>query len=318
MNLKKDHIQEYIAMPQMMMDDIKSKWDNKRTFSNIKCQVKRVNKILQLEPLEGIHIEQWEQRFQDIAVGLIDTIELPTIHKVKNIMTTLGKVIRNSGGSDWFTNECATLINLDIRAFAKQWTAKPWSEMMEMCDSIIKNSRSIPARIICTCYKYGYVLRLSEIIMTLLQDDGENNFLDIINGVWIIRKHKTVRRNGYREFPVSDEFLNELSKYISGEFRTLIGKTRDTLYSEGCQYHQYFGINGFSNRDIRNSWEEYANTLPDQELRKIHSMNVLGHSDKTVRIHYQNPHNVRMINGKIKVHIRLKNKIDTNLSKCQT
>lgn len=246
------------------------------TYYSIKKAVKRCNVFLGLEPETVIHIDEWQQDFDLIVQGIIETMEFPTNHNVYNNLIPISRFCKMTRiDTDWAAM-CRELRKKDLD-FSGCRTARPWNELLVLINDHIKNNTSSAARIICICYKHGYVLKISEIANThLLEDRPDRNFLDLETCRWTIRTQKN-RKRPQRSFYVSGEFLEELCNEISSDWNTLIGKTNDKEYSKCTMRLPYFGIPDFSVREIRTSWEKMANEQPDQKERRKYSALVLGH-----------------------------------------
>jgi hypothetical protein len=238
--------------------DLEKNWAHKGTFANVKSLIKKINGYFDIKGYE-IHSNLWTSNIEKILHKLIEETPLINASRLKSEMFTIGKVIRLATGDETFSQKCAQLSNVELPQTVKVCPVKKWHEIAQILENHIQYNTNNQAKIICTCYKYGYVMKLGEIINTTTKDDGIHNFLDLDNKKWYIRIHKNVRI-GSREFSVSDEFVQEISEYLFGDL--LIGKSNGKYYGGGApRTLKYYGINDITNADIRNSWiQNSANT----------------------------------------------------------
>ena len=177
-----------------------------------------------------------------------------------------------------------------------QNNARPWSEMLQVLQHEIDTNTNKFAKIMCICFKHGYVLRCGEIFNTTT---GFNiptpklNFLDLNSRQWTITEHKSQGSAGLggrnipaRNFPVTKEFVDELRPYIDVPEFLLIYKSNFSPYS--THLLKSVDIDSFSNNELRNSYEEWNWRQSGRTLaeKRFWSENVIGHSEIIAKLYY--------------------------------
>jgi hypothetical protein len=276
----------------MNIESIKEAYDNQRTYQNTKTRLKRVNTLLRLEPVNVIHTDEYVRNFSQLAhllmteIGSHGGILKSKSELVGYIGSISGAVSRANKGFNPLTQLLSRLKLTDIPDQKPTFDAEPWVDTLAKLDNAIARCPNQFGKIVAVCYKHGYVLRVGEIFLTSIKDHETFNYLDMDNLKWYIRFHKNQRR-GVREFPVTQEFIDELNLYRGGGHHLLVHKTTYEPYT--VQTHGVLELDSLpSNSQIRNSYEEYNWNGSDRtyEEKLNWSVNVLGHSENTVMAHY--------------------------------
>lgn len=150
--------------------------------------------------------------------------------------------------------------------------------------------------IIARVFSYGYVLRVSEMFQTRTnRDDGVNNFLDLDNCKWIIRKQKN---KTFKSFDVDPELCKTIPR---GNW--LLSKKDTTPYKQAAWTLYYHGWELPSNTIIRKSFETWnIKNNSEEEAKEWHK--ILGHSKIVAHDYYNVPK--KTSDGRIKVIIKKK------------
>lgn len=283
------------------LDDLSVYYKNVGTSKNAKTLINRANLAINKPKGYLYSPDDYVNGFSDIVTYFYVNGKNQNITRLRSEMSTIGKAIKLITGDDRFSKLVPEVNHLDIRNKPTKCDCPKWEDIENYCKNIIETSSDVYRKTLATCYLNGYPLRVGEIFTTRLSDDGENNYLDLDNKTWTIRRHKNVLRTGERKFNVSQEFVDQIRKlYPPTHKEWLFQKRSGKPYSIRSASHQTFNFD-ISNTDIRNSFETYVNKDPEV------SKNILGHNVETADEFYRPHVEANKINKKIKVIVKPRN-----------
>ena len=259
--------------------EIKDKYDNVRTYENIRSKLKRVNNLLCLEPVEVIHTNEYVNSFSKMVDML--TVQLKTKEELIAFMGGIAGAVSRSlpfGKINPLSKLIVQIKKTDMPVQVLQTDATPWIDNLKKFDKIISEHPNLYAKIVATCYKHGYTLKIGEIFNTTTVKTEGFSFLDFDNKEWNI---------GKRKFTVTKEFADALRPLLSDACPLLIFKS--TLQPYTIQTHAVLDLDDFSNTDIRNSYTDfvwYHSQLSVSEKISI-TKQILGHSELTSMAYYK-------------------------------
>lgn len=262
----------------MEISEIKVKYDNVRTYENVRSKLKRVNNLLGLDP-DVIHTDEYVKNFSDL-VDLL-ALQFKTKEELVAFMGGISGAVSRSlpfGHLNPLSKLIVQLKKTDMPVQVLQTDATPWIDNLKKLEQIISEHLNPHAKIVATCYKYGYTVKIGEIFNTSTVLTQGFNFLDLDNKEWII---------GKRKFPITKEFADALRPLLSDACPLLIFKS--TLQPYTIQTHAVLDLPEFSNTDIRNSYTDYVwyhSYFPVSEKISI-TTQVLGHSEVTSIAYYK-------------------------------
>lgn len=292
------------------IDDLKNKYDNGKTYANNKSILKRMNMLLDLTPVNYVHVHQYVANFEQLCAKMLSSGLVKSKSDLLSKLNSIVGVINRAGANASSLRMKIDALKIDntdqIPAAYPTHNAPAWKDMLKMFDDEIENNTNPGAKIACVCFKHGYCLRIAEIYGTSTGDHRPllaPNFLDLNGKMWYIREHKSKSTMGDREFPVTKEFVNELEKYISFRDFLLIYKSNLTMYS--THLLSTIGITKFSNNDVRNSYEQWNwhDSGRTKEESEWWSMNVLGHTSNTAKKFYTKHDTETKIMEKVKEQV---------------
>lgn len=261
----------------MNIHDYRHLYKTTSGFDNVKKAVKRLNTIRGL-PVDGIHLDEWESDFDLMVQGVIETMQFPSNINLYTYLIPISGLCKKAGIKTEWSTLCRSLLHAELD-FSDKKPVRPWNKLLELFENHIDNNPCVSAKIICICYKHGYVLTIKEITETHLHEEDTNkNFLDLETSCWTVRTYKK-RKTPVRRFYVSRAFLEELASVLQAQDEMLLCKTNG---SYNTQKLPFFGITDFTVHEARNSLENLASTLPDQNKRCRYSSMILGHQVKRV------------------------------------
>jgi len=167
----------------------------------------------------------------------------------------------------------------------KQRDVPDWNDLVPTLDrKANESSGRNPGNILCLVMSYGYVLRVSELFDTKLEnDDGIHNFLDLDKGTWLIRQSKNHKK---RLFEVDPDLIDELKTRFNRNRDWLICKKNGTPYTSTASRILNYHVKGLpNNSDIRGSFETWNYNNNKHDVAEYWSY-VLGHSSYTSMRHY--------------------------------
>ena len=263
----------------MEISEINDKYDNVRTYENIRSKLKRVNNLLSLEPVEVIHTNEYVKSFSKL-VDLL-TAQLKTKEELVAFMGGIAGAVSRSlpfGKINPLSKLIVQLKKTDMPIQVLSSDATPWSDNLKKINKIISEHANPHAKIVAICYKHGYTLKIGEIFNTTTVKTEGFNFLDLDNKEWNICK---------RKFTVTKEFIDALRPLLSNACPLLIFKSTMRPYT--IQTHAVLDLDEFSNTEIRNSYTDfvwYQSYFPVSEKISI-TKQILGHSELTSMAYYK-------------------------------
>jgi hypothetical protein len=322
----------------MNMDLIKASYENAKTFANAKSMVKRINNLLEIKPTEYIHPHLYVAEFEKLAARLFTAGIAKNKKEIVYTLNQLASIIKRFDISktqnlrdkiDLFNYGDFKLPERDVT----ETTARPWEEMLELFNYEIENNPNRCAKLACVIFKHGYCLNIKEIYSTstkLGRPIISQNFLDLDNLTWLLQDHKNDRVTNARKFSVTQEFVDELNKYIEMKDYLLFYKSNFEMY--GTSLLSSIGISGFTNTEVRDSYLQYIWTNYSREDATKISSDIIGYLPEAIKkfaVKYANvgrcdlqdcqPHPLHLedpvkysVNGRVKVVVMPKLKIAGN------
>ena len=172
-----------------------------------------------------------------------------------------------------------------------------WEEVLSRFNQLSKSKTDPRVKVLCTIYKYGYVLRIASIFLTNFKaNNPEFNYLDIESGLWIIN-HNKVR---IQSFTIPKELLVELKLIITTHSTLfsngwLLPKKNGTVYGKNSGIHQltpWMSLGLPNCVECRKSFETWHWYKSGCNLDKVEQMStILDHTKTTAIIHYTPPYN---------------------------
>jgi len=280
----------------MNIEALKDKYENHKTFQNVKTILKGINETLELTPVNYIHGHQYAAQFEQLCKLMLAKGKAHTKTDLINKLNLIVGLIRR------FDPASKALANLrdkidelrrdntaQIPNAYPEHNAKPWKDMKALLQEEINSNPNKFAKIACVCFKHGYCLRIGEIFATTLKmgfPKAATNFLNLNELTWYIHGHKNARTTGPRKFTVTKEFVDELSDLIEMPEYLLIFKSNYEQYS--THLLSSIGITSFTNTELRNSYEQWSwnESGRTKEEATYWSENVLGHTVATALSYY--------------------------------
>lgn len=296
------------------IDLIKDKYENPKTFANVKSLLKRFNMCwmnsdgsLGIKPYDYVHEyiycssnENFQTLYRQMITEGVAKNRTDALYKL-NIL--LGILNRNpdTNNRTGMTQLLGYISNLKEAVKSKdkvlsedidtrKWwdidekqadteTIYPWNKMLELFDEEIKNNPNHFAKIACVCFKHGYCMSIRDIYMTttrLGMPTAALNHLNLETRVWTVTEHRNAHF-GRRVFPVTQEFVDEVRKYIELPGYLLMYKSTFEPYN--THLLSSIGISSFTNADVRNSYN-YWNWTASGRTKKESTdcaINVMGY-----------------------------------------
>ena len=278
----------------MEIQQIKSKYDNVRTYENARSKLKRVNALLNLEPVDVIHTEQYVNQFDNLT-HLLMTVTgakggmVKSKDELKALVGAIAGAVSRTlpiGQVNPLTKLITKLKASDIPNPKPVSDAEPWDVILSKFDKVIQENPNTFAKIVAVCYKHGYVLRIGEIFNTSTTKIYKFNYLDLDNLEWQVPIHK-----GIRKFTVTKEFADELRPLLSDKCPLLIFKS--TLQPYTIQTHAVVDLDELpSNSEIRSSYQQWnwsAKSGRTKDEQMYWCTNVMGNSEITAITYYTAP-----------------------------
>ena len=284
----------------MNISNAKDLYDNVKTYANVKSALKRVNELMGYEPALDLHYEKYVQHFELICGKILSSglskTKTDLLQKFNFIVGIASRLKIDPTDLRQKVMELKLDTTQTIPDAQPQNDARPWSEMLQVLQHEIDTNKNKFAKIMCICFKHGYVLRCGEIFKTTT---GFNipttklNFLDLNSRQWTITEHKSQGSAGVggrsipaRTFPVTKEFVDELRPYIYVPEFLLIYKSNRSAYSTHLLHS--VDIDSFSNNELRNSYEEWnwRNSGRTLAQKRFWSENIIGHSEIIAKLYY--------------------------------
>jgi hypothetical protein len=273
----------------MNLDSIKSSYENSKTFANAKSMVKRINNLLELKPAEYIHVHMYVTEFETLCANMFIKGMAKTKKEIVYLLNQLAAIIKRFDISkthglrdkiDAFNYGDAKVPERDIT----ETTARSWEEMLKLFNYEIENNPNRNAKLACVIFKHGYCLNIKELFTTttgLGRPIIAQNFLDLKNLTWTLNFHKNDSCTPARKFKLTQEFVDELKKYIEMENYLIFFKSNFEMY--GTSLLSSIGISGFSNTEIRDSYLHYIwSNLSKEDATKI-SETVIGYLPEAIK-----------------------------------
>ena len=176
-----------------------------------------------------------------------------------------------------------------------------WLTIRQQMHNIsVDSTQDARLRVLCTIYKFGYVLRIGSIFRTRIRNDNDTtNFLNLTTCEWIIIKSK--RR--VQMFKVNSQLCAELTAIIASEdfyFSKgwLLPKANGLSYSESASIASFTPWKSTdlpNNVDCRKSFESWHWYAAGQSAAAVSNMSViLDHRPSTAIIHYTPPYDLHI------------------------
>lgn len=309
------------------MEMIKDTYDNGKTFANAKSIVRRVNTLLELKPLDYLHVHIYVSDFDKLCDRMVSVGMAKTKKEVVYTMNQLTAIIKRFDINkthglrdkiDAFNYSDAKLPEVSVT----ENVARSWEDMLKLFNYEIENNPSRNAKLACVIFKHGYVLNLKELFATTTQLGRPivaGNFLDLDNLTWTLHDHKNDKVVSARKFNVTQEFVDELKKYIELDNYLLFYKSDFQMYSTALL--SSLGISEFKNSEVRDSYINWLWSNKSIEEATRISQDIIGYLPQAVKqyavkfanvgrndpqscdphpLHLENPIKYS-VNGKIKI-----------------
>lgn len=277
----------------MNVNQVKELYDNAKTFANTKSILKRTNELMSYEPVFDVHEDKYVQNFELVCNRMLSSglakSKTDLLSKLNSIVGIITRFKKDPSELRQKIMELKLDTTKELPDAQPQNDARPWSEMLKIFQHEIDNNKNRFAKIMCVCFKHGYVLRCGEIFNTTTAlgfPKSAGNYLDINSKQWTINEHKTAADVPTRKFPVTAEFIAELRKYIEVPEFLLIYKSNFSAYSTALL--KSIDIDSFTNNEARNSYEEWnwRNSGRTLAEKRFWSEKVLGHSEQVAKQFY--------------------------------
>lgn len=273
----------------MNIDMIKSSYENPKTFANAKSMIRRINNLLELKPADYVHEHLYVAEFETLCARLFTAGIAKTKKDIVYTLNQLVAIIKRFDISkirdlrdkiDGFNYGNATLPELD----AVSDKVRPWEEMLKLFDEEIENNPNRNAKLACVMFKHGYVLNIKEMFATttgLGRPIIAQNFLDLNNLVWTLNDHRNDAVTGARKFPVTQEFADELKKYIELDNYLIFHKSNYEMF--GTAQLTSVGINSFKITEVRDSYLHYIwSNISNEDATEI-SADIIGFLPEAIK-----------------------------------
>jgi hypothetical protein len=171
-------------------------------------------------------------------------------------------------------------VKKEIQKQSPDWV----TEVIPALDALIKDrGYSRNARIVSLLFKYGYVMRIKSIFQTRIHgDDGVNNYLDLENGIYYMRKAKS--RHTYMSFEINPDLIPVLKSLLNPYSEWLLCRDDGQPFSTTYMRLRNTGFDLYDNFTLRKSYETYNNNKPQKEREYWHI--VLNHKPITALKYY--------------------------------
>ena len=273
----------------MNMDIIKGSYENTKTFANARAMVRRINNLLELKPADYVHEHLYVAEFETLCARLFTAGIAKTKKDIVYTLNQLVAIIKRFDISkinnlrdkiDGFNYGDAELPERDVIGDG----VRPWSEMLELFDDEIENNPNRNAKLACVIFKHEYVLNIKEMFATttgLGRPSIAQNFLDLNNLTWTLNDHRNDAVTGARKFNVTQEFANELKKYIELDNYLLFYKSNYEMY--GTSQLTSVGIDSFKITEVRDSYlHNIWSNLSKDDATKI-SSEIIGYLPEAIK-----------------------------------
>lgn len=276
----------------MEVTNVKELYENPKTYANTKSTLKRINELMGYEPVLEVHYLKYVKNFEMVCNKMLTSgfakSKTDILHKLNAIVGIVTRFKNDPTELRQKIMELKLDTTGELPDAQPQNNARPWSEMLKLFQHEIDTNKNRFAKIMCVCFKHGYVLRCGEIYDTTTGEGRPrtaSNFLDLNSKTWTITEHKTGAL-GQRKFPVTKEFVDELRKYIDTPDFLLIYKSTFAPYT--THLLSSIDIDSFTNNEARNSYEEWnwRNSGRTLTEKKFWSEKVLGHSEIVAKQFY--------------------------------
>jgi hypothetical protein len=280
--------QAEIRLRKFPLEQYRDTFNTPGHYSNCKCMLKKLNTHFKLE--QGIvHASYYNEHYKECIELIIDEY---TLRNHKTLLSRVGMIKALMARGGWKTTEFHKredqIREIPLEIMPKVATEHDWEETLKLIDTAILQCPSASGRAFLVCYKHGYCLRARDIFETSTHKSTNFNYLDLQNKHWYILAHRT-KQNASRDFPVSQEFVDEITPYINPKFGFLCCKNNGCPYREQGRNLNIIKITGVpSITTMRNAYEKWNWYDSDrtEEQRKHWSENVLGHTVRTAMTHY--------------------------------
>lgn len=273
----------------MDIEMIKSTYENAKTFANAKSIVKRINGLLELTPANYVHEHMYVAEFETLCARMFTAGVAKT---KKDIVYTLNQLVAivkrfDINKTHGIRDKIDAFNYGDFKLPEKDVTetcVRPWSEMLELFNYEIDNNPNRNAKLACVMFKHGYVLNIREMFSTstkFARPIIAQNHLDLDELTWSLQDHKNDRVTGARKFKVTQEFADELKKYIEMRDYLIFYKSDFQMY--GTALLSSIGLSGFTITEVRDSYLHYIwSNCTKEDATKI-SLDIIGYLPEAVK-----------------------------------
>lgn len=273
---------------QINIMELQSTFPKQSTFENYRTILNSVNKNFGWET-NVIYYDRMNNMAREIADYIYSNYKITNTAHYKQKMSALSSLMtRSKFGEDHLlktmvcnANELLSVANNKIQQDIESW------ETLQPKLAELGKERSIRG-IIAKIFSYGYVLRVGEIFETRIDADNDiDNYLDLDNGKWYIRKQKNGTQKTFSVDKELCDYLNTNCKQRCFGAVWLLSKANGTKYLKGCHRLPYHDWNLPCNSDIRKSyetWNRHESGRTEEEKLKWHE--ILGHTIGTVQTFY--------------------------------
>lgn len=265
-------------------------YKNTRTFENYRSTLNKVNEHYGWDK-DMVYFDRLNNNAKDIAVFIYKVYRILNTEQYKQKMSALSSFMKRTGFDD--RNNISMMVKngdkyLSVVSKENEKLIEDWETLQPKLKELGQHNSVIG--IIARIFSYGYVLRVGEMFETRIdEDNGVDNYLDLKNCRWNIRKQK----NGTaKEFDVDPQLCKELLDYFDRvnkvvSIKWLLSKSATEKYGQGSHKLRCHGWTLQSNNDIRKSyetWNRHRSGRTEEEKQKWHV--ILGHSVDTVKKSY--------------------------------
>ena len=198
-------------------------------------------------------ILKYEDHFDEIMRYLVDTY---VIHRKETLTAKLSAIthpLKIIGYTGHLLNMRSHLKKINIPDNSNTYIE--WDEIVKILETNIYNCRHPGGKIIALTYKYGYLLSISEITKTKIDNREKTlNYLDLDDKIWYIvgdiNKNKPER-----QFNVNVEFIDLVRKLIRVGSSWLISKKAGNPYTSPVAM-KHLNLSGFTINQVKRALEK--------------------------------------------------------------
>ena len=288
-------MEQMMTMEQLQASD--GEITKQQTYQNYRSILNKVNKHFGWDQ-DTIHYDKLNEKAYELPSVVKEHWNITSLSALKQKLSALSSLMtRTRFGRD---HRVAKIIRnaereqcVQVQNIGKD--IPKWEDLQKKL--VEEGKKDGVVGTVAKIFSYGYVLRVGELFITRLTDDGVSNFLDLDACHWLIRVQKNRKE---KEFDVDPELCKKLSR---GTW--LLRKKDGEPYCKSARTLSYHHWTLPDNHTIRKSYETWNMRESGRKKEEQEKHNtILGHAPRTAEDHY-----VQEPDAKIQPIVKIKAKL---------